>query len=176
MLAVYWERLKFRWSDDHQVTFERPKSVLIPFVLACPSNECNFLLDTDASNYGAGAVLSQIQMGEERVRVITYFSKSFSKSERNYYVTRRELLAIILAVKHFHPHLYGHGKPSSSKRMEVVRRSDGSWGTKAQDELNKYISRNDGFFLVVSLRSSRELSLHPSGRISRTPLPVDRGT
>lgn len=135
-----------------------------------------FLLDTDASNYGAGAVLSQIQMGEERVRVITYFSKSFSKSERNYYVTRRELLAIILAVKHFHPHLYGHGKHSSSKRMEVVRRSDGMWGSKAQDELNKYTSRIDDFFLGVSLRSSRELSLHPSGRISRTPLPVDRGT
>lgn len=110
------------------------------------------------------------------MRVITYFSKSLSKSERNYYVTRRELLPFVLAVKHFHPHLYGHGKHSSSKRMEVVRRSDGMWGSKAQDELNKYTSRIDDFFLGVSLRSSRELSLHPAGRISRTPLPVDRGT
>lgn len=45
-------------------------------VLACPSNDGNFVLDTDASNYGAGAVLSQIQNGEERV--VSYFSKSFT--------------------------------------------------------------------------------------------------
>ena len=74
-------------------------------VLACPSNDGNFVLDTDASNYGAGAVLSQIQNGEERV--VSYFSKSFTKTERNYCVTRRELLAIVMAVKHFHPYLYG---------------------------------------------------------------------
>ena len=74
-------------------------------VLACPSNDGDFVLDTDASNYVAGAVLSQIQNGEERV--VSYFSKSFTKTERNYCVTRRELLAIIMAVKHFHPYLYG---------------------------------------------------------------------
>lgn len=91
--------IKFRWNDDHQEAFEKLKSFFITSpLLACPSNEGDFLLD---SNYGAGAVISQIQMGE--ARVISYFSKSFSKYERKYCVTRRELLAIILAVKHFHP-------------------------------------------------------------------------
>ena len=46
----------------------------------------------------------QVQGGEERV--IAYFSRQFSRQERQYCATRRELLAIIQATKHFH-HLYG---------------------------------------------------------------------
>jgi hypothetical protein len=62
-------------------------------------------LDTDASNVGIGGVLSQVQDGHERV--ISYFSKTLSKVERNYCVTRRELLAIVKTLEHFHKCLYG---------------------------------------------------------------------
>ena len=42
-------------------------------------------------------------------KVLCYYSKCFFfRSEKNYCVTRRELLAIVLAVKHFHHYLYGH--------------------------------------------------------------------
>ena len=71
--------------------------------LPCPGEE--YILDTDASNYGIGAVLSQIQGGEERV--IGYYSRSLNKAERNYCVTRKELLAVVAAVEHFHYYLYG---------------------------------------------------------------------
>lgn len=54
-------------------------------------------------------------------------------------------------------------------QMEVVRRSDGMQGSRAQEELEKYTSRIEDFIRVVSPRGFRELSLHPSGRISRTP-------
>lgn len=51
-------------------------------------------------------MLSQIQdNGKEHV--IAYFSKALSKNECQYCVTRRELLAIVFAVKHFHHYLYG---------------------------------------------------------------------
>jgi hypothetical protein len=53
-----------------------------------------YILDTDASNNGIGAVLSQVQ--EERV--IEYYSKVLSKPERNYCLTRKELLVIVNAV------------------------------------------------------------------------------
>ena len=39
--------------------------------------------------------------------MIGYFSKLLSKTERRYCVTRRELLAVVEAVKHFHHYLYG---------------------------------------------------------------------
>jgi hypothetical protein len=51
-------------------------------------------LDTDASGFGIGAVLSQATDGKEVV--IAYFSKALSKAQRQYCVTRRELLAVIL--------------------------------------------------------------------------------
>lgn len=46
-----------------------------------------------------------MQKGEERV--IAYYSKTLSKSERNYCVTRKELVAVSKAVQHFHHYLYG---------------------------------------------------------------------
>ncbi|CAC5385675.1 unnamed protein product [Mytilus coruscus] len=65
-----------------------------------------FILDTDANGTGSGAVLSQI--GDDgKENVVAYYSKSFSKPEKNYCVTRRELLAIINAITHFHHYLYG---------------------------------------------------------------------
>ena len=39
--------------------------------------------------------------------MICYHSRTFTKAERNYCVTRRELLSIIDSVKHFHHYIYG---------------------------------------------------------------------
>ncbi|CAC5395695.1 Retrovirus-related Pol polyprotein from transposon 297,Retrovirus-related Pol polyprotein from transposon 17.6 [Mytilus coruscus] len=97
---------KFVWTDDCQQSFEELKNTLISApILAYPTKEDLFILDTDASNVGMGAVLSQLQDGVEKV--ICYFSKTFSRSERKYCVTRRELLAIVASIKHFHHYLYG---------------------------------------------------------------------
>lgn len=73
--------------------------------MSFPQGEGEFILDTDASNHGVGAVLSQSQEGIERV--IAYFSRVFNKTEKNYCVTRRELLAIVDATRAFHHYLYG---------------------------------------------------------------------
>ena len=39
--------------------------------------------------------------------MIAYYSKMLAPPERNYCVTRRELLVVVKAVKHFKPYLYG---------------------------------------------------------------------
>lgn len=97
---------KYVWDDDCEGAFVTLKKKLTTApVLAYPSRVGKFILDTDASDFGVGAVLSQEQGGLERV--IAYFSRTLSKSERRYCVTRRELLAIILAAKHFHHYLFG---------------------------------------------------------------------
>ena len=74
-------------------------------MLALPRQHGCFVLDTDASDVGMGAVLSQLQEGEERV--IAYESKRFTKQQRRYCVTRRELLAVHSAVHHFRHYLLG---------------------------------------------------------------------
>ena len=96
----------FHWTSECEEAFYALKQCLTTSpVLAYPNNSGKFILDTDASSYGIGAVLSQEQDGKERV--IAYASRTQSKTERNYCVTRKELLAVVFFVKKFRPYLYG---------------------------------------------------------------------
>lgn len=74
-------------------------------ILEHPNFSEDFILDTDASKNATGAVLSQNIDGKEKV--IAYASRTLSKSERRYCVTRNELLAVVHFVKHFRHFLYG---------------------------------------------------------------------
>ncbi|GBL62120.1 Retrovirus-related Pol polyprotein from transposon 297 [Araneus ventricosus] len=96
----------FNWTDECEKSFNSLKQALTSSpILTYPWTDKDFILDTDASNEGIGAVLSQNTGNEERV--IAYFSKSLGKPERNYCVTRKELLAIVKSIEHFHHYLYG---------------------------------------------------------------------
>ena len=65
----------------------------------------SFILDVDASNNSIGAVLSQkTGKGEQ---VVAYASRSVSKAEHRYCVTKKELLALVNFVKYFRHFLYG---------------------------------------------------------------------
>jgi len=61
--------------------------------------------DTDASDYGLGAVLSQVQDGCKQV--IAYASRTLNKAERKYETTRKELLAIVYGLKQYKQYLLG---------------------------------------------------------------------
>ena len=59
-----------------------------------------FTLITNASNFAAGAILEQEDaLGQSHP--IAFFSKSLQPAEQNYEIHDKELLAIILALKHF---------------------------------------------------------------------------
>ena len=73
----------FVWTDECEDAFRCLKLKLTNSpILSYANNEDPFILDTDASFYGIGAVLSQIQNGQERV--IAYTSKALIKTEQNY--------------------------------------------------------------------------------------------
>ncbi len=97
---------QFIWTEDCEIAFKQLKTALTSTpILAYPTNDDCFVLDTDASNLGIGAVLSQIQEGTEKV--IAYFSRTLTKAEKRYCVTRKELLALVASTKQFHHYLYG---------------------------------------------------------------------
>ena len=86
--------------------FEELKSRLLTApILAYPDFTKPFILDTDACQFGIGAVLSQEHNGEEKV--VAYGSRVLSKAERRYCVTRKELLAVVCFAKHFRSYLLG---------------------------------------------------------------------
>jgi hypothetical protein len=74
-------------------------------ILEYPDFTKEFILTTDASNEGIGAILSQGQIGKDLP--IAYASKNLNKAERNYSTSEVELLAIVRGIKHFRPYLYG---------------------------------------------------------------------
>ena len=96
----------FLWTEECTKAFKDLKRLLTsrPF-LAYPIPGLEYYNDSDASAEALGSIISQVQDGHERV--ISNYSRSFMKAERNYCVTRRELLAIVDSVKHFHSYLYG---------------------------------------------------------------------
>ena len=101
--------VRFVWSSDAQLAFDRLTEALCAApVLALPrfgEEAGEFILECDASDDAIGAVLLQKQDGEERV--IAYGSRKMSKSEKNYGVTKKELLSVVVFVRHFHSYLVG---------------------------------------------------------------------
>ncbi|GBL88233.1 Retrovirus-related Pol polyprotein from transposon 297 [Araneus ventricosus] len=96
----------FNWTEECEKSFNSLKQALTSSpILTYPRTDKDFILDTDAINEGIRVVLSQNIGNEERF--IGYFSKSLGKPERNYCVTRKELLAIVKSLEHFHHYLYG---------------------------------------------------------------------
>ena len=75
-----------------KLVFEKLKALAISAqVLAHPSPDGLFVLDTDSSGSQIGAELSQVQNGV--IRPICYASHVLMKQHRNYCTTRKELLA-----------------------------------------------------------------------------------
>ena len=101
------KNVKWEWTTKCDEAFQSLKSELVNApILGYPDvNGGNFILDTDASNDAIGAVLSQLQDGQEKV--IAYASRTLTSAEKNYCVTRKEMLALIFFVKHFKHYLLG---------------------------------------------------------------------
>ena len=106
-LCALTDKREWKWSDSCCDAFMELKKRLIITspVLTLPRFNLDFILDTDASGEGLGAVLSQVIDGRERV--IAYASRVLFKAERKYCATRWEMLALVWAACHFRPYLSG---------------------------------------------------------------------
>ena len=102
---------KFVWASELQKAFDALKLALTTApVLGYPDFEREFILKTDASLRGLGAVLSQVDdLG--KTHVIAYVSRTLRPSEKsmhNYSSAKLELLALKWAVtKKFRDYLLG---------------------------------------------------------------------
>ena len=98
---------RFVWSKNCQSAFEKLVEKLVsPPLLAHADYSKPFVLTTDASTVGLGAILHN--RGDDlSEKPIAYASRSLDKHERNYAVTELEALAVVWAMKHFRCYLYG---------------------------------------------------------------------
>ncbi len=76
-------------------------------MLAFPNYKKPFILCTDASSLGVGAVLLQASESQ-RPHVIAYASRVLNSGESKYSVTHLDALAVVWALKHFRDIVYGY--------------------------------------------------------------------
>lgn len=105
MLTLLKKDTPYEWTNKQQNAFDRLKQMLIQApILTYPDFNKPFIIYTDASGIGLGAVLSQ--KGEDKKEyVIAYASRSLNPAEKNYTITDQECLAIVWAIKHFQHYL-----------------------------------------------------------------------
>lgn len=94
----------FKWTDKDSFKLLKDRLTSVP-ILTHPDFTIPFILDTDASQWALGAIISQLQDGRERV--VVYASKDFCKSKRSACV-KKGLLAFVTFSKHLRHFLYGH--------------------------------------------------------------------
>ncbi len=97
---------KVPWGPTEEEALRRVKASLTSEpVLRAPDFNCPFLLQTDASDTGLGAVLSQIQDGEEHP--VIYISRKLTPAEQRYATVEKEALAVKWAVLELRYYLLG---------------------------------------------------------------------
>ncbi len=100
----------FVWTDECQKSFDALKqSITSAPVLHTPQPDLPYLLETDASGFAIGAILSQPHEGQ--FHPVGFFSKTLLSAERNYPTHDGELLAIVRSFEEWRHLLEGASHP-----------------------------------------------------------------
>ena len=94
LVSLTGKDVPFVWRPACSTAFTNLRDALVRApILSFPTENGDYILDTDASNFGLGGVLSQIQNNVERV--IAYCSRALRPSQHKYCTTKREMLAAV---------------------------------------------------------------------------------
>ena len=94
LVTLTGKDVPFVWASSCSTAFTALRATLIDApILAFPTKTGLYILNTDASNFGLGGVLSQVQNDQERV--VAYCSRALRPSQRRYCTTKREMLAAV---------------------------------------------------------------------------------
>ncbi|XP_078235923.1 uncharacterized protein LOC144584201 [Pogona vitticeps] len=95
------------WTSDCEAAFQRLKEALINYpVLRAPDFDREFIIYTDASNSGVGAVLCQEDENGDQ-HPVSYLSRKLQKGERHLATVEKECLAIVYAIQKAKPYIWG---------------------------------------------------------------------
>ncbi|KAL0545229.1 hypothetical protein IC582_020379 [Cucumis melo] len=92
----------FKWNKEVEEAFEKLKKAMLSLpILALPNIDQPFEIETNASGFGVGAILTQLK------RSIAFYSHTLAMRDRAKPAYERELMAVVLAVQRWRPYLLG---------------------------------------------------------------------
>lgn len=150
---VLSRKRKFEWTNEADEAFRNIKNLLTTApVLKNPDFSKKFYVHCDASDFGIGAVLVQIDCdGNESP--IAFMSKKLNSSQRNYSVTEKECLAAISAIEKFRCYI-------ELQEFEVITdHSSLVWLMKQQNlkgRLARWILKLQSYTFSISHRKGKE--------------------
>ncbi|KAG8929440.1 hypothetical protein FRC01_004339 [Tulasnella sp. 417] len=121
------KEISWNWDDNCQRAFDslKEKFTSAP-VLVHHSPDKESKLETDASGYAYGAVLSQTA-DDGKTHPVAYMSKSMTPAERRYDIYDKEMLAIVRAFKYWRHYLEGGKFPirilTDHKSLEYFKKA-----------------------------------------------------
>ncbi len=140
---------KVPWGPEEEEAFQRVKTALTSEpILRAPDFSCPFLVQTDASDNGLGAVLSQVQDGEEHP--VVYISRKLSPAEQRYAAVEKEALAVKWAVLELRYYLLGR------KFTLITDHAPLQWMARAKDtnvRVTRWFLALQDFHFVVRHRA-----------------------
>jgi len=161
----------WKWGEPEEHAFQSLKNCLIQQpILGYPDWSRSFYIYCDASMYGIGSILCQLQdphnTGVESEEVIAYNSKHLLDREVNYSTVEKELYAIVHAVTVFRPYIYGR----PFKIMSDHRPLSFLYGRKdATGRLGRWALKLQEYQMDIEYKPGKE---QRADCLSRTPVPV----
>ena len=146
--------VKFFFDDDARKSFLALKSAFTSApILTHWVPDKPIIVETDASDYALGAILS-IKTDDGEIHPVAFHSRTFSGAELNYDTHDKELLAIFDAFKVWRHYLEGSGTPidvvTDHKNLEYF--STTKVLTRRQVRWSEYLSQ---FHLVIRFRPGK---------------------
>ena len=162
--ALTQKGVPFHWTTAHDDAFSHLKSVLTQApILTYPdfsTTAPTFLLQTDASDVGLGAVL------EQGGHVIAYASRALTKSESNYSAIQKECLAVVFGMKQFRHYLLGRSFTLMTDHAPLQWLS----AQKMQGLLSRWaLAMQEYTFEIVYRKGTENIN---ADSLSRNPIPI----
>lgn len=156
------KNVPFIWTEEANAAFELlKKSLMSTPVLAMPDFSKPFTIDTDACDYGVGAVLQQ------KEHPIAYMSKALGPKNRGLSTYEKECLAILMAVEQWRAYLHHNEFIIRTDQRSLVHLDDHRLTTPWQQ---KAFTKLLGLRYKILYRKGTENSAADS--LSRLPAPI----